>query len=203
MFCSSCGQAIESGSLFCRHCGASVAPAGCEQTTPDDSGSNIADHSTPATANLEGKLPVAEGESPEAPPSDIDHPLTQFWRAYYWANLIINPLLVLLVLAAEDVEAILPWSIGWLVVSGIMNPRLRGCAVSLGGALGVAVIAAGCGLLGLGSIAAIVAAIILIGFVGGFIGLAILVFLDVALWIIALMELLKDRRLSAAQNLQA
>jgi len=56
-------------------------------------------------------------------------PLTPFWRLYYWANIVLNPLLLLLLFALSKQESaaiqVACITAAWAILSGILNPRLR------------------------------------------------------------------------------
>ena len=63
-------------------------------------------------------------------------------RIYYWANIIVNSLLMLLAFVEKD--RAVGWLMDWVAVSAVLNPKTWGYAVTLGASLGLAAVWLGC-----------------------------------------------------------
>lgn len=193
MRCEHCGNELREGARICFSCGALQDSAGAELPEPASTPAAAQDVLVPDPGSQE--LSPATTEPVAAP---TRQPLRPFWRAYYWANLVLNPVLVLLLFSESIGESMVGILSVWIVISALLSPELRSCCISVGASLGIAIVFLALGLLGLGSIAAIVVALVLISVGGGLIASALLVLSVGGLWVAALVRLIQDRRLRAA-----
>ena len=115
-----------------------------------------------------------------------------YHKIYYWANLIVNPILLLVALVDQENSFIV--LAVWVALSAILNPKIWGLAVSLGAGLGIGSVLLACWLASLGGVVTIVVGAIVIGLLVGILGAALVLGLDVALWVIAFVALKNDRR---------
>jgi hypothetical protein len=109
-------------------------------------------------------------------------------RIYYWSNLILNPLLLLLLLIPDARETIACTTVIWTMLSGLINPRVRAFMATIlasGVESLIATISASCYVIFFGGVLAVLlisAAIVLAGLIYVVLLFAALIFL----WIDAL-----------------
>jgi len=118
--------------------------------------------------------------------------MSTYHKTYYWANLIVNP--ILLLVALVDQENSIYLLAVWVALSAILNPKIWGLAVSLGAGLGIGSVLLACWLASLGGVVTIVVGAILVGLLVGIGGVVLVLGLDVVLWVIAFVALKNDRR---------
>ena len=119
--------------------------------------------------------------------------MSDFHRVYYWANLIINPLLLLMLLVTQG-DSGAAALFGWVTLSAILNPKIRRFVAPLGASIGAGIAALGCWMAGLSSLVTIIASIFVIALVAGILGTILVLALDVILWAIAFTALRNDGR---------
>ena len=115
-----------------------------------------------------------------------------YHRIYYWVNLIVNPILLLVALVEQE-NAFVVLAV-WVGLSAILNPKIWGLAVSLGAGIGIGSVFLACWLASLGGIVTIAVGAILIGILVGVLGAVLVLGLDVVLWVIAFVALKNDNR---------
>lgn len=108
-------------------------------------------------------------------------------KAYHWANLVLNPIILALILVStSQTEPLAALGAGWALISAILNPKIRAWVI--------------------GSFASIMGATILLSCVGSIVGIFVLIFVASigitvgffivlpVLWILSLKAIIDDRR---------
>lgn len=180
MNCEHCGSELAAGAHFCQVCG---APVGGD--------TSIAKHSS-AFQDLPDEAELRPLGHPGQP-----FPLSDSQRLYYWTNLVLNPLLLLLLFAPEARDTVACVTAIWAMLSGLINPRIRGYMATIlatGLKSLIATIAASCYVVLFGGIIAILllsAAIVFAGAIYVLLLFATLVYL----WVDALRAIRREKTL--------
>jgi len=167
MQCPSCGREIPDSGSFCLHCGEPLIST----TAPD----RLTQEGGKATSNLCEAEPLTKIET-----------MTEFERVYHWANVIGIPILSLLLLAGaqSDNDSMGFIFMAGIVLSGLLNRKLRLWVVRfLGGLFGSAA-AVGC--LGLGLVGILLLIPVILG------GVIFLFVAAVYLWISSLVAIIRE-----------
>lgn len=177
-YCWQCGEKIFKGGNFCHSCGARLPETGEDEikqpyTLMEDSDEMLEDQ-------------VAKPREP----------LSDMMKAYYWTNLILNPTLLVLLLIPDIRGYLIGITIGWVFLSGLINPRFRSAMGDLiGGGIEtvVAIIVSSCYVILFGGIVLIILAAIMI--VLGALCYMLAVYGGlIALWVSALSAILNDSK---------
>ena len=130
-FCTNCGAQILHQGVFCHACGSQIA----EAIKPNQSNQLIKEYKADASLSkiVDGLFDDDKGkEIPTSISSSEDISTFSTIRlVYYWANAIVNPIILLVLIGSEFNEKVVIFMIIWTLISGIVNPRLFGYVATL------------------------------------------------------------------------